>query len=107
MTIRTLKKGSLTSSSKVTVLANSIGSIMTIGNAVLCNTTTSNISVTIWIADGGGVETMITKKTIPAGIGKSLVIAELIGGINASYSIKMQSTQAGVDYIIYGAQSAA
>lgn len=103
MAIRTLKKGSISGTTKTNVLTVGIGNTSSISSAVITNTSSSIIDVLVRVADGSGSETLITSVRVPAGVGKSRIVPELIGGINAQSSLSLQALSGtGFDYIIYG-----
>ncbi len=106
MAISTLARGTLADTNKRKVYASALGNVASIGNAVVCNTTNTDVSVTVWVLNGAGDETMLTKVELKAGVGKSKIVAELIGGIAPQYSVQLQADTAGaIDYTLYGSVS--
>lgn len=101
MAIRLLKKGSTSSTSTETIYTVGIGNTASISSLVICNTSSSSVAVKIYISDSS--DTLVTEVKLNAGVGKSKVVAEMIGGINSQSSVKMQLGSSGsVNYIIYG-----
>ena len=103
MAIRTLAKKSITSSIKTSMLSVSVGNTASISNAVITNTSLTAIDVSVYVSNGGDDDTLVTVVSLPAGVGKSRIVPELIGGLNSQYSIKLQgSTANGYNCILYG-----
>lgn len=102
MAIRTLAKGTLSTASLTAVFNNAIGVTGSISNAVLCNGSTSAISAEVYVCTPT-VDTLVTVVKLPAGIGKSRIVPELIGGLNSQYSVKIKPSAAtAINYVIYG-----
>lgn len=102
MAIRTLAKGTLSTTAITTVLTSPLSTTSSISSAVLCNGSASVVSVEVYVCTPS-VDTLAAVVRIPAGVGKSALVRELIGGINSQNSIKLKpSSSSAVNYIIYG-----
>lgn len=101
MAIRLIKKGVLSSSSRTTIYTVGIGDTASVSSLVLCNNASSSNDVRVYISDSS--DTLVTEVKLNAGIGKSKVVPEMIGGINSQNSIKIEPSSAStVSYVIYG-----
>lgn len=102
MAIRTLAKGTLTTTSLVNVFSGALSTVSSISSAVLCNASTSAVSIEVYVCTPT-VDTLVTIVKLPAGVGKSKIVYELIGGLNSQNIIKLKPSSAtAVNYIIYG-----
>ena len=102
MAIRTLAKGTLATTTSTTVYTGALSTVASVSSAVLCNGSASAISVEVYVCTPT-VDTLATIVKLPAGIGKSKIVQELIGGLNSQYLIKLKPSAAtAVNYIIYG-----
>lgn len=100
MSIYTLARGSSTGA--VNALSVGVGNTATIANAVLTNTSSSAIDVTVSVGTAGS-KTDIAVIKLPSGVGKTKIVKELIGGINSQNSVTFTpSSSTGYNYIIYG-----
>lgn len=107
MGIRTLASSNISTSSLTSIYSSPTGFTTTIANAVLCNGSSSAVDVDVYVSTGSS-DVLVTKARISGGVGKSLVIKELIGGLNAGGIIKIQPSAATlIYYAIYGEQVAA
>lgn len=104
MSIYTLARGS--SSGTINALTVGTGNTATIANAVLTNTSSSAIDITVSVGPSGS-QTVIAVIKLPAGVGKAKIVKELIGGINSQNIVTFQSSApTAYNYIIYGKQVA-
>ncbi len=97
-----LSRGTLSSSAESSIYSVSSGNSATVVNAVLSNASSSSISIAVSIGTASS-KTLLTSVVLPAGVGKSKIVAELIGGLGSTNSIFLQpSLSSGVNYVIYG-----
>ena len=102
MAIRTLAAETLSITSMTTIFTAGIGNTATISSAVLCNLSSSIIDVEVYISSPTE-DTLVTTARLPGGSGKSVLVRELIGGINSQWSIKVKPSQTTqVNVVIYG-----
>ena len=100
MSIYTLARGSSTGTANALIVG--VGNTATIANAVLANTSTSAINITVSVGPSGS-QTVIAVIKLPAGVGKAKIVKELIGGINSQNIVTFTpSSSTGYNYIIYG-----
>ena len=102
MAIRTLAAKELTTTSLTSIFTVGIGNTATIANAVICNASSSQIDVEVYVCSPS-VDVLVTTAKLPGGVGKSLIVRELIGGLNSQWSIKVKPSQTTqVNVVIYG-----
>ncbi len=105
MSIYTLARGSTTGT--VGAFSVGVGNTATIANAVLINTSSSTIDITVSVGATGS-QTVVAVVKLPGGVGKTKIVKELIGGINSQNTITFApSSSSGYNYIIYGKTVAA
>ena len=102
MAIRTLAADELTTVSLTSIFTVGIGNTAAIANAVLCNASASAVDVDVYVSSPSD-DVLVTTVRLPAGVGRSVIVKELIGGLNSQYSVKLQPSAATqVNIVLYG-----
>ena len=97
MAIYRLAAGSVTTSTTQNAVTVGTGNTATIANCVLCNNSSSAIDIDVTIND-----ILITTVSIKAGVGKSAIAYEAIGGLNSGDRLQFTGDGGAYNYYVAG-----
>ena len=97
MSIYRLSAGAVTTATKQNAVTVGSSNTATIANCVLCNNSSSAIDINVTIND-----ILITTVSIKAGIGKSAIVYEAIGGLNSGDQLQFTGDGGPYNYYVAG-----
>jgi hypothetical protein len=94
--------GSVSGTTLTTCVNVGTGTTATVANMVLTNTGATVTAVNVYVYSGA-TQRLLTVVKLPAGVGKSKIVFEAIGGISAGDSLRAQGDGASTfNYHVFG-----
>ena len=97
MAIYRLGLGSVSGTAKNNAVVVGTGFVATVANCVLCNNSSGVVNVSVAVND-----IVITSSKLSAGVGKSSIVFEAIGGLNAGDTLSFTGDGGAFNYYVAG-----
>lgn len=102
MSIYRIGAGSVSGTTLATCFNVGTGTTATVANMVLTNTGAAVTAISVYVYSGV-TQRLLSVVKLPAGAGKSKIVFEAIGGLNAGDSLRVQGDGASTfNYHIFG-----